>query len=91
MPIAYTRAMLRAALNGELETACYTTHSVFGLSMPTTCPHVPSNVLNPMNTWDDKVAYMAAAQKLQSMFEENFKQFEAKFQELMLTPLVRAA
>ncbi len=91
MPIAYTRAMLRAALNGELETACYTTHSVFGLSMPTTCPGVPNNVLNPMSTWKDKSAYMEQAKMLQDMFEENFEQFEAKFQELMLTPLVRAA
>ncbi len=78
MKIAYTRAMVNAALNGELDSVEYTTDPVFGLQVPTTCPNVPAEVLTPRNTWSDPAAYDAQAKKLVAMFIENFKQFEDK-------------
>jgi phosphoenolpyruvate carboxykinase (ATP) len=75
MTIAYTRAMIRAALAGELDGVTYQRHSVFNIDMPTTCPGVPSEVLDPRSTWADKGAYDAQAKKLAGMFIENFKTF----------------
>lgn len=73
--LKYTRAMITAILNGELETAEYTTHEVFGLKMPTVCPNVPSEILSPKNTWEDKNAYDAKANELANAFNKNFAQF----------------
>ena len=75
MSIKHTRAMLRAALNGELDAVEFVKDGFFNLSIPTSCPHVPDEVLNPRNTWADKDAYDAQARHLVSLFEENFKQF----------------
>ena len=55
--LEYTRAMITAILNGEMEGVEYNTHEVFGLKIPTTCPNVPSDILSPRNTWQDKSAY----------------------------------
>jgi phosphoenolpyruvate carboxykinase (ATP) len=76
MKIAYTRAMLSAALNGQLDTVTYHQHDIFNLDIPTTCPGVPDSVLDPRSTWPDKDAYDAQAKKLAGMFVENFKAFE---------------
>ena len=76
MKIAYTRAMVNAALNGDLKDVPTETDPNFGLSVPTSVPNVPDEVLNPRNTWDDKSAYDAQAKKLAGMFADNFKQFE---------------
>ena len=76
MKIAYTRAMLSAALNGQLDTVQYQKHDIFNLDIPKTCPGVPDSVLDPRNTWPDKDAYDAQAKKLAAMFVENFKTFE---------------
>ena len=76
MKIQYTRAMLNAALTGKLNSVEMYTDSVFGLSVPTTCEGVPSEVLNPRNTWEDKSAYDDSANKLANMFVSNFKEFE---------------
>ena len=73
--LKYTRAMITAILNGELETVEYTTHEVFGLKMPTACPNVPSEILSPKNTWEDKNAYDAKANELANAFNKNFAQF----------------
>jgi len=78
MKIAYTRAMVNAALNSALNGVPTEIDPVFGLRIPTHCPNVPDEVLNPRNTWADKAAYDAQAQKLAVMFNENFKQFEAQ-------------
>ena len=80
--IKLTRAMLNAALRGDLhaEGMEYKTHPVFGLKMPTSCPDVPSDMLDPSATWDDKEAYMAKAQELKAMFIKNFE--DKKFGEL---------
>ncbi len=77
MKIAYTRAMIRAALSGGLDQVSYQRHPVFNLDMPTSCPDVPSEVLDPRGTWNDKAAYDQQAAKLATMFVENFKTFEA--------------
>jgi phosphoenolpyruvate carboxykinase (ATP) len=81
MKISYTRAMVNAALDGDLENVSYETDPIFGLEVPQTCPNVPDEVLNPKNTWEDKEAYDDQAKKLAAMFNENFKQFEDQVSE----------
>lgn len=73
--LKFTRAMITAALNGELDQVNYNTHEVFGLNMPESCPEVPQEILNPKNTWEDKEAYDAKANKLAEAFVNNFDQF----------------
>jgi phosphoenolpyruvate carboxykinase (ATP) len=75
MKIAYTRAMIRAALSGALDHVAYERHPVFNIDVPATCPDVPSEVLNPRGTWADAAAYDAQAKKLAQMFIDNFKTF----------------
>ena len=73
--LKYTRAMITAVLEGELETAEFTTHKVFGLRIPTACPNVPSEILSPKNTWESKTAYDIKANELANSFNKNFEQF----------------
>ena len=73
MKIAYTRAMIRAALNGEFENISFNKHEIFGLEIPQTCPNVPEEILSPRNTWSDKKAYDQKANELKKAFEENYK------------------
>jgi len=75
MKISYTRAMINAALNGELRDVPTTSDPNFGVAVPTSCPNVPAEVLNPRNTWADKAAYDTQAKALASMFIDNFKSF----------------
>ena len=75
MKLAYTRAMVNAALNGELDSVEYVEDAVFGVQVPASCPGVPAEVLIPRNTWSDKAAYDEQAGKLARMFVENFKEF----------------
>jgi len=77
MKLDYTRAMITAALEGKLDHVDYVAHPVFGMKMPVSCPHVPENVLNPRNTWENGEEYDAKAKKLALEFIENFKKFEA--------------
>ena len=77
MKIAYTRAMIRAALSGGLDHVGYQRHPVFNIEMPTSCPDVPASVLDPRRTWADTAAYDQQAAKLARMFVENFKTFES--------------
>jgi phosphoenolpyruvate carboxykinase (ATP) len=76
MKIAYTRAMIRAALSGGLDHVGYQRHPVFNIDMPTSCLGVPAAVLDPRGTWADKAAYDQQANRLARMFVENFKTFE---------------
>ena len=76
MRIAYTRAMVRAALSGALDDVGYQRDLVFNLDVPAGCPDVPSEVLQPRNTWADTGDYDARARKLARMFADNFKAFE---------------
>ncbi len=71
MKLSYTRAMLKAAFEGELDKVTYTSHSIFGLAMPDECPGVPSEILHPRNTWADPHEYDAAAMKLEAKFLDN--------------------
>ena len=70
--------MVRAALAGELEQVETMTDPIFGLRMPCEVPDVPSNILNPRDTWANGVDYDAAAEKLAGMFRDNFARFEAQ-------------
>lgn len=75
MKLGYTRAMITAALNGELDHVLYEPHPVFGMMMPTHCPTVPAELLNPRNTWADKAAYDAKAKDLAEQFIKNFTKY----------------
>ncbi|MEK9672227.1 MAG: phosphoenolpyruvate carboxykinase [Rhodospirillaceae bacterium] len=77
MKIAYTRAMLHAALDGKLDGGGFTADPNFGVLVPNGCPEVPTGVLNPKNTWSDGTAYDAQARNLTQRFEGNFQQFES--------------
>ena len=80
MPLKYTRAMIHAVLNGDLQNYTYEKyhiHSVFGIAQPRTCPGVPTELLSPRTTWNNDDAYYKTAFKLSNAFRENFKQFEA--------------
>jgi phosphoenolpyruvate carboxykinase (ATP) len=76
MKIAYTRAIIRAALSGALDRVAYDKDPIFNLDVPASCPDVPSEVLKPRNTWASAADYDAQAKKLAAMFVENFKTFE---------------
>jgi phosphoenolpyruvate carboxykinase (ATP) len=76
MKIGHTRALLNAALNGSLEKVVMKTDPVFGFQVPTEAPNVPSEILDPRNTWSDPQAYEAQAKKLILLFHENFEQFK---------------
>jgi phosphoenolpyruvate carboxykinase (ATP) len=76
MSLPHTRAIVHAALDGRLAKAEFTTEEAFGLSIPTTCPDVPSALLNPRNAWADKNAYDAQARLLEKKFIENFRKFD---------------
>ena len=75
LKLAYTRAMITAALNGTLEKAEFVTDPYFGVAVPTTCEGVPSELMIPANTWEDKAAYEAKAKELAKSFVENFKKY----------------
>ena len=75
MKLAYTRAMVRAALAGELDGVQTATAPFFNLQVPTSVPGVPSEVLNPRDTWADKDAYDKQARELAAAFQKNFEQF----------------
>lgn len=76
MKLAYTRRMITAALNGELDDVPMTEEPNFGLAVPQSVPEVPTEILMPRNTWSDPAEYDKQAARLVGMFKENFKQFE---------------
>jgi phosphoenolpyruvate carboxykinase (ATP) len=86
MRIAYTRAMINAALAGALDNVGYQRDAVFNLDVPTSCPDVPATVLNPRGTWPSPADYDAQAAKLARMFVDNFAAFEGG-----VSPEVKAA
>ncbi|MBF2709333.1 phosphoenolpyruvate carboxykinase (ATP) [Flavobacterium soyangense] len=77
MKLKYTRAMITAAINGELENVDYDSHPVFGIAKPQSCPNVPSEILNPRNTWEDPELYDIKAVELAEKFKANFAKFSA--------------
>jgi phosphoenolpyruvate carboxykinase (ATP) len=76
MKLKYTRRMISAALNGELDGVETVTDPIFGLNIPVAIEGVPSEILVPRNTWTDPVAYDEQASSVARLFIENFKQFE---------------
>jgi len=76
MKIAYSRAMVKAALTGRLEEAAFEKDPVFGLDVPRECPGVPPEVLQPKNTWKNASDYDAKAAELVELFNKNFEQFQ---------------
>ncbi len=77
MKLKYTRAMLRAAIEGKLDEVPTEKDPIFGLEIPLECPDVPSEVLKPRDTWPDPAAYDEQARKLADMFKDNFEKYAA--------------
>jgi phosphoenolpyruvate carboxykinase (ATP) len=75
MKIAYSRALVNAALDGTLNAGSFEKDTFFGLEIPKACGGVPAEVLNPRNTWADKDSYDETATKLVRMFKENFNKY----------------
>ncbi len=73
--LKYTRAMITAALNGELNNIAYNEHPVFNLLMPASCPNVPDQLLDPKNTWANADIYDEKAHNLAAAFVKNFEQY----------------
>jgi phosphoenolpyruvate carboxykinase (ATP) len=68
--------MITAALEGKLDKVEFKNDSVFGVAIPSECPNVPAEVLNPRNTWVDKAAYDSKATYLASLFVKNFEKYK---------------
>jgi phosphoenolpyruvate carboxykinase (ATP) len=77
MSLKYTRALITAALTGELDNVKFYQHELFGVSMPESCPGVPTEILDPKNTWADKDAYDSKANFLANAFIQNFEKFSS--------------
>ncbi|MHA2892763.1 phosphoenolpyruvate carboxykinase (ATP) [Bacillus cereus] len=83
MNLGYTRAMIQAALNGELAKTETAKHDIFGLEVPLHVPGVPDEVLMPEQTWADKAAYKAKAIELANEFKANFKKFDSVSEDII--------
>ncbi|MCL4118976.1 UNVERIFIED_CONTAM: hypothetical protein GTU68_026744 [Idotea baltica] len=83
--LRYTRAMISAALQGKLNNVDYSNDNRFGLNVPAECVNVPTEILNPINTWADKEKYNVTAKNLAEKFSANFKQFSDKASEAILS------
>lgn len=78
MKLSYTRAMITAALTGKLDNVSFETLPIFDLAIPTSCEGVPSEILNPRETWADKSAYDDTANNLAGQFVKNFDQYASE-------------
>jgi phosphoenolpyruvate carboxykinase (ATP) len=87
MEIDLTRAIVKAALNGDLDDVPYDEDPLFHLEVPRECPEVPSHILNPRNTWADQAAYERRAQQLAREFAEAF---ETAYGDKQIDPRVTA-
>jgi phosphoenolpyruvate carboxykinase (ATP) len=81
MELGYTRALVRAALSGALVKASFTPDPIFGILVPHDCPGVPSELLQPRNTWKNAGQYDARARQLVGLFQANFKNYAAQVSE----------
>ncbi len=75
MNLNYTRAMVKAALEGNLKDVEYEVDEIFNLYVPKSVPNVPQEILNPKNTWTDKEKYDFKARELAKQFHKNFQKF----------------
>jgi phosphoenolpyruvate carboxykinase (ATP) len=82
--LKYTRAMITAILNGDLDNVDYEQHPIFGLNMPKYCPNVPTEILDPMNTWLQKGGYISKAIALAHSFHLNFEKFASEASEQII-------
>jgi phosphoenolpyruvate carboxykinase (ATP) len=82
--IPYTRAMVNAALDGQLDDVATWRDPVFGVEVPESCPGVPDVLLRPRESWSDPAAYDTQAAKLAAMFHENFKNFTDEVPEAII-------
>ena len=78
MSIAFTRRLLQAALDGELDDVHYAADPVFKVLVPQSCADIPAGALDQRGTWQDPAAYDVAAAKLAGQFVENFRQYEGR-------------
>jgi phosphoenolpyruvate carboxykinase (ATP) len=78
MKLSHTRAMLRAALQGELERVPFAADPIFGLQVPQSCPGVPDPLLSPRGAWPDPAEYDSRARRLAALFQQNFMPFAAQ-------------
>jgi phosphoenolpyruvate carboxykinase (ATP) len=76
--LKYTRAIIDAIHSGALASVATQDDPTFGFAVPTSCPEVPAEMLQPRNTWADKAAYDERAKKLAQLFRDNFKKYEAQ-------------
>ena len=76
MSLPHTRAIIDGIHSGALANAPTVVDPIFGFEIPTQCPNVPDEVLQPRNTWSDGAAYDAQARKLAVLFRDNFQQFD---------------
>lgn len=90
MKLAYTRAMITAALNGELDAVETNADPVFGMAIPKEVPGVPTEILTPKNTWADKAAYDEKAKYLAGLFVANFQKYAAGVSEEILAAAPKA-
>jgi phosphoenolpyruvate carboxykinase (ATP) len=75
MDLNYTRKMVSAAINGDLEEVNYRHDKIFNLDIPLSCPGLPSEILDPSSTWSDNHNYSVAARRLAALFVRNFERF----------------
>jgi phosphoenolpyruvate carboxykinase (ATP) len=91
MPIQHTRALLSAALEGQLVDVAFRKDENFGLLVPESCPGVPSEILNPRSTWSDGAAYDAQAKDLVALFQANFAKYDAHVDDSVKAAAPKAA
>jgi len=82
--IAHSRALLRAAMSGELDQVKTYHEPFFGLTVPTKCPGVPDDILFPEKVWADRGSYEKVARELAGRFRENFTQYEGSVDQAIL-------
>jgi phosphoenolpyruvate carboxykinase (ATP) len=75
MSLPHTRALITSALTGKLNSVEFEKHPIFGLEMPKACDGVPTEILNPRNTWADATTYDAKANDLAVQFNKNFEKY----------------
>ncbi|HYY49387.1 MAG TPA: phosphoenolpyruvate carboxykinase (ATP), partial [Nitrososphaeraceae archaeon] len=75
MNLKYTRAMVKAALNSDLEKVQFKHDDIFNFDIPISCPGVPPEMLDPANTWSDKQSYFVSSKRLAALFVKNFQKF----------------
>lgn len=81
MSIKYTRALLTAALNGSLSKVEFVKDPIFKVSIPKSCPGIPSEILTPVNTWEDKNKFASIANDLAKRFNDNFQKYSSETSE----------